>query len=301
MDRKTAWTLVGALFALVVLGVAAMALLALAVGGRIGGGGARVGLVRLSGPIHGSDKVVEQLWEVAEGDVAGVVLRIDSPGGAVGPSQEVFEAVRRVRDETEKPVVASMGSVAASGGYYAALGCDRIVANPGTLTGSIGVIVQTMHAPDLLTLARIDQETVKSGSLKDAGSPFRDMSDGDRALFAGVVADVFDQFRGAVQEGRKLDDAAFEKVADGRVLTGRQAHELGLVDELGNLGRAGRLVLELAGEEVSRPTWVTPKDDVPGWVRGLFADTASRAAGEVVRQVVEEGAGARVLMRAPIR
>jgi len=301
MDKKTTLTLVLVLAVIVLLGAGVLALMAVVAGGGLGGKGVRIGLVRLVGPIESSHKLVTQLWEVADEDVVGLVLRIDSPGGAVGPSQEIYEAVQRVREETELPVVASMGAVAASGGYYAALGCDRIVANAGTLTGSIGVIVQTLHAPELLDLARIDQETIKSGRLKDSGSPFRDLSDADRALFSEVVADVFDQFSGAVKEHRKLDDAAFAKVADGRVVTGRQAKELGLVDELGNLGRAARLVAELAGEEPGRPKWITPKDDVPPWMKGLLAEAVGRAAETAVQRVAEGSGSARVQLRAPLR
>ncbi len=295
MERKSTFSILALLFVVVALSVGALGLLLAIVGSGVGSRGVRVGLVRLVGPIESPRKVVEHLWELADDDVVGLVLRIDSPGGSVGPSQEIYEAVARVREETGKPIVASMGAIAASGGYYAALGCDRIVANPGTITGSVGVIVQTLHAPELLRLAHVKTETVKSGGLKDSGSPFRDPTDADRALFEGMVSDVFDQFTSAVREARKLDDATFDVISDGRILSGRQAKELGLVDELGNLGRAGRLVIELAGEE-GRPRFVMPKDEVPSWVRSLFKE----AVREVVRGVTG-AAGARVEYRAPVR
>jgi protease-4 len=280
LNKRSAATLLVLFGGLFLLFLVFMAILSVALGGVGPRGGIAVGVVELKGVIHDSRKVSEQLWEMAEGDAPALVLRIDSPGGSVGPSQEIYEEVLRIRKETGKPVVASMGAVAASGGYYAAIACDRIVANPGTITGSVGVIMQTASAEEWVDLARLDIEVFKSGALKDSGSPVRELSVADRSLFQGMIKDIFEQFHGAVRERRELSDEAAATVADGRVLSGRQAKELGLVDKLGNLGSAARLALELAGVE-GTPRLVYPREDVPDWVRKLIRTGAQAVADGV--------------------
>lgn len=208
----------------------------------------KVAIVRVEGPILDSHQTIEELKAFAEDPmVRAIVVRIDSPGGGVAPSQEIYNAVKRVRKENNKTVVASMGTVAASGGYYIAVATDRILANPGTLTGSIGVIMQMANFQDLLEKIGVKNVVVKSGKFKDIGSPFRPMQEEDRRLLQSVMDDVHRQFIDAVADGRSLDSAEVERLADGRVFTGQQAKSFLLVDELGDLQDAIRLAGELGG------------------------------------------------------
>ncbi|MDH4193525.1 MAG: signal peptide peptidase SppA [Nitrospirota bacterium] len=207
-----------------------------------------VAIVRVEGPILDSYQTVEELKAFAEDPlVKAIVVRIDSPGGGVAPSQEIYNAVKRVRKEKNKTVIASMGTVAASGGYYIAVATDRILANPGTLTGSIGVIMQLANFQDLLEKIGVKNVVVKSGKFKDIGSPFRPMQDEDRKLLQLVMDDVHRQFIDAVAEGRSLDLAEVEQLADGRVFTGQQAKSILLVDDIGDLHDAIKLAGELGG------------------------------------------------------
>lgn len=208
-------------------------------------GGEKVGVVPVVGVILDSREVIEQLKRFEEeGDIKALVIRINSPGGGVGPSQEIFREVERV---SKKRVVASMGGVAASGGYYVALGAEKIFANPGTITGSIGVIMEFSNVEGLLKKLGLESYTIKSGKFKDTGSPLRQMTPEERKLLEGVVGDVHQQFVEAVVKKRKLSKEAVQKVADGRILTGRQAKELGLVDEIGNLEDAIAEAAKMAG------------------------------------------------------
>jgi protease IV len=204
-------------------------------------GGGNVGVVELLGPIYSSERIVKQFETFGEQkSVKAIVFRIDSPGGYVAPSQEIYEAAKRVRD-SGKPVVVSMGTVAASGGYYAACGGDSIVANPGTTTGSIGVIAEFMNAEKLLDKIGVRFETVKSGRFKDAGSPTREMTEADKAYLQSWIDDAFGQFVDVVAAERGLTKEAVLGIADGRVFTGKQAMEIGLVDTLGDYRDAIRL------------------------------------------------------------
>jgi len=208
----------------------------------------KVAIVRVEGPILDSLQTVNELKNFAEDPtVRAIVMRIDSPGGGVAPSQEIYNAVRRIRKENNKTVVASMGTVAASGGYYIAVATDRILANPGTLTGSIGVIMQMANFQELLEKIGVKNIVVKSGKFKDIGSPFRPMAEEDRRLLQSVMDDVHRQFIEAVADGRSLDSSEVEQLADGRVFTGRQAKSILLVDEIGDLQDAIRLAGELGG------------------------------------------------------
>jgi protease-4 len=197
------------------------------------GSGGKVALIELAEPIMSSQETVRQFRKYRETpSVKAIVFRIDSPGGGVSASQEIYEEVKKTR-ESGKPVVVSMGSVAASGGYYVACGADRIMANPGTLTGSIGVIFQFLNFEELLKKVGVEATTFKSGELKDIGSPFRKTTPQERAYFADLVGDVYDQFVNVVATERKLDLRYVKKYADGRVFTGRQAVKWGFVDTLG--------------------------------------------------------------------
>jgi protease-4 len=218
----------------------------------------RVALVRIEGPIIDSMDIVDEIKEhVKDRSIKAIILRIDSPGGAVGPSQEIYDEVKKASEE--KHVVASMGSIAASGGYYIASAADLIFANPGTLTGSIGVIMEIPNVEGLMTKIGIKTEVIKSGRHKDMASAFRKMEKEDRDILQGVLENVHEQFIRAVAEGRKLTVEEIRPVADGRIFTGEQAKGLRLVDELGTLENAVKKAGELAG--ISGEPEVVSKED----------------------------------------
>ncbi len=217
-------------------------------GGRGLGRGGKVAVVDLTGVIIDASRVVRELRRHgANPSVRAVVLRIDSPGGGVGPSQEIFEELKRLRAGKGKKVVASMGAVAASGGLYVAMAADRVVANPGTITGSIGVIIQFLNLEGLGEKVGVKAVVVKSGTFKDVGSPARPMTDEDRRILQAVIDDVYEQFVAAIVAERNLPEAEVRKFADGRVFSGRQAKALGLVDAEGNLWTAIHEAAVLAG------------------------------------------------------
>jgi protease-4 len=206
---------------------------------------ARVGVVHLRGVILDSRPAVEQLKKFRkDARIRAIVLRIESPGGSVAASQEINREVGKT--VPVKKVVVSMGNVAASGGYYVAAAADRIVANPGTLTGSIGVIMQFSNVQELLQKIGVSLEVVKTGPFKDVGSPVRKMKPEERQLLEGVIQNVHRQFVAAIVKARRLPRADVEKMADGRIFTGEQAKELGLVDELGSFEDAVESVKRLA-------------------------------------------------------
>ncbi len=208
--------------------------------------GDKVALVSIEGPIIDSLDVVDEIKEyVKDNSIKAIILRIDSPGGAVGPSQEIYDEVKKA--SAEKRIVVSMGSIAASGGYYIASPADIIFANPGTLTGSIGVIMEIPNIEGLMTKIGVRTEVIKSGKHKDMASAFRTMEKEDRDILQGVLDNVHEQFIRAVAEGRKLSVDGIRPIADGRIFTGEQAKGLRLVDELGTLEDAIQKAAELAG------------------------------------------------------
>jgi protease-4 len=212
--------------------------------GSIGG---RVGLVEVLGDISESESVVEQLERLGrDPSVHAIVIRIDSPGGGVAASQEIYEAVQKVRKQ-DKPVVASLAGVAASGGYYVACAADTIVSNPGTLTGSIGVIMSFPNTEELFRKVGLKLEVIKTGKFKDVGSIWRPMTDEERELLQGVLTNVYDQFVDAIVEGREMSRDRILPYADGRVFSGDQAQEYGFVDVLGDLDDAIDIAGELGG------------------------------------------------------
>lgn len=216
-------------------------------GVEISAGGEKIAVIKLTGPIYTPDRVVREFKQFGENkSIKGIIFRIDSPGGGVAASQEIYEAVKRVRD-SGKPVVVSMGGVAASGGYYAACGADTIMANPGTTTGSIGVIAQFATMTELLKKIGIEYETIKTGPFKDTGSPHREITSRDRAYLQNWINDAYDQFINVVAEERRLPLAQVKILADGRVYTGRQAMHNGLVDLLGDFQSAVDLTARMAG------------------------------------------------------
>jgi protease-4 len=260
--------------------------------------GPRVGVVEVKGAIGmggsegvDAERVMKQLRRFGDDDgMKAVVLRVDSPGGAVSPSQEIYDEVRRLAEK--KVVVCSLGSMAASGGFYVAMGCDKIVAEPGTLTGSIGVISQFVNVKGLVERFDIKTETIKSGKLKDMGNPFRDMTPDDRAYWQGVTNQIYEQFLAAVVASRKLPEAQVRKVADGRVITGADAKALGLADQLGNFYDAvdlARKEADLSGE----PYLVYPPEDGTRLFERLMGG-AARAAARAMKDELATGAAAAV-------
>lgn len=211
--------------------------------------GDKVAVVELLGPIYGSRRIVHELKQFSRHEsVKAMVFRIDSPGGGVAASQEIYESVRRVR-EKGIPVVASLGTVAASGGYYVACAADTIMANPGTTTGSIGVILETVHFSELLEKIGVRYEVVKSGRYKDIGSPHRPMTFEDRRQLQSYIDDAYDQFFEVVLKNRAMEKKVLQNLADGRVFTGRQALKNGLVDLLGDYQDAIDLAAQMGGIE----------------------------------------------------
>ena len=220
--------------------------------------GDRVALIRIEGIIVDSKEIVDELKQyVKDSAVKAIVLRIDSPGGAVAPAQEIYEEVKKA--VAKKKVLVSMGSVAASGGYYIASPATKIIANPGTLTGSIGVIMEVPNIEGLLNKLGIKTEVVKSGKHKDIASMFRGINKEEREILQGVMDNVHEQFIKAVAEGRKMLVDDVKKIADGRVFTGEQALKLGLVDELGNLEDTVQTAGKLSGIK-GEPVVVSKKE-----------------------------------------
>lgn len=251
------------------------------------GGGGTIALVELKEPIVSSENVVRQLKRYRETiNVRAIVLRIESPGGGVAASQEIYEEVKKTR-KSGKPVVVSMGAVAASGGYYAACGADRIVANPGSITGSIGVISQFMHFNQLLEKIGIDATTIKSGKLKDSGSPFRPMNAEDRKYFQEMIDDVHDQFISTVAEERKIKKETVRKLADGRVFTGRKAYDLHLIDTLGTFEDAIRIAADM-GEVYGTPRIIRErkKERLSDIIFGEMRSDFEKLKNEILNQPV---------------
>jgi protease-4 len=212
-----------------------------------GSGDGKIGIVDLDFTIVSSDPIVRQFKKFREDkSIKAIVLRINSPGGGVAASQEMYEEIKKTRD-AGKPVIVSFASIAASGGYYTACGGSIIVSNPGTLTGSIGVIGQFVSIKELADKLGIKYTTVKSGELKDAGSPFRDVNQADLDYFNDIIKDSYEQFLDVVAKERKIDKEELRKIANGRVFTGLQAKKLKLVDTIGTFQDAIKIAADMAG------------------------------------------------------
>ncbi len=234
-------------------------------------GGSKIAIVEVKGVIYDAENAVRQLERYNKNkSVKGIVLRIESPGGGVAASQEIFEKVKQVRD-SGKIVIASMGSVAASGGYYIACGADTIMANPGTTTGSIGVIAEIPNMEGLLSKVGIRFETIKSGKFKDTGSPYRKMTSEDRDYLQNFVNDAYDQFVDAVSKERNLDRKTVLRYADGRVFTGQQALAHALIDTIGTYEEAIAFAAKLAGIE-GEPKTVKERKRKVTFLDFLFQD-----------------------------
>jgi len=208
----------------------------------------QIASLEISGTIDDSKEFVDELNSYGNrSNVKSVIIRIDSPGGGVAASQEIYEAIKKFREETRKPVVVSMASTAASGGYYIACAADKIFANPGTITGSIGVITQWYDYSDVLRWAKMQHVVIKSGELKDAGSGSRPLTEKEKAYFQALIDDLYGQFVSAVAESRDMEEEEVRKLADGRVFSGREAKEHLLIDEIGTFQDAVDETAKMSG------------------------------------------------------
>jgi protease-4 len=229
-------------------------------GGNLFGVNDAIGIIELKGVIASPEKTMRHLVDFVENDrIKAVVVRIDSPGGTVGASQELFRQIQ-ITNKT-KPVVASMGSVGGSGGYYAALGAEKIIASPGTLTGSIGVILKFPNLEKIFEKIGYKNEVVKSGNLKDIGSSSRTLTQEERDLLQQLLDNVHNQFINDIVSSRELSESEVRNLADGRIFSGEQAQQLGLIDELGNFYDAVLLAAELAGMSTQKPELYYPEDN----------------------------------------
>ncbi len=233
-------------------------------------GARRIGLVRIEDVIVESEEYVNQLHALAEDEtVAGVVLRLNSPGGAVSASQEIYHEVLRIR-ETGKPVVVSMGNVAASGAYYIACASDRIFASAGTLTGSIGVIMRLSHVHRLFDKVGIEVDAIKTGEFKNTGTPFRELRPDERTYLQRLVDDTYEQFLEDVSARRDIAIDSLRPLAKGQVFTGRQAVREGLIDTLGGL-RDALLYAKTATGVGEKGKVVEPGRRIPSWLEPLMS------------------------------
>ena len=276
MKQKWLWIGLAAGSALTLFFIVCIGLISLLAGGEKAFKGDGVGLVEIKGLIVDSQDTVKQLHDLKKNrHVKAVVVRIDSPGGVVGPSQEIHDEVKKLA--THKKVLVSMGSVAASGGYYIAAPATKIYSNPGTITGSIGVLMKFSNMEGLMEKVGLKAFTLKTGQYKDAGSPLRPMQPEERAMLQGVIDSAHGQFIRAVAEGRKIPLEEVRKIADGRVFTGEQALGLKLVDKLGTLQDAIEEAGRLAGIE-GEPQVIHPPKKKKRFLDLLVEETASSLA-----------------------
>ena len=234
-----------------------------------------IALVRIQGMLMDSQNIVRQLSDYRHNPgVRGILLRIDSPGGAVAPAQEIYSEIMKLRAD-HKTVYASMGTVAASGGYYIACAADYVLANPGTLTGSIAAVMVFSNIEELANKIGVKPVIIKSGKYKDVGSPLRAMNPEERKLLQNVVDDVHQQFVQAVAKGRGLSVSEVKEIADGRIMTGQQALKLKLIDEIGGLEKTLELLAKKIGVE-GRPKVIEEKEKTPFFDWLLQSSLSSR-------------------------
>ncbi|MFH1874951.1 MAG: signal peptide peptidase SppA [Pseudomonadota bacterium] len=244
-------------------------------------GGGQIGLVKIDGGIYDPEETVRELDKYRhDSDIKAVVVRIESPGGTVAGSQEIYNALLRLGDK--KPVVASMGTLAASGGYYVACGADKILANPGSITGSIGVRFDHLDVSKLMQWAKLDHQVLKSGKYKDIASPERALTPEERSILEQLLKNIHEQFKLAVATSRNFDEQQIEKVADGRIFSGEEALALGLVDKLGDQYDAEMLAAELAGIK-GEPDVVEKYKKQEGWMQRFFEASAEQMRGLVLQ------------------
>lgn len=241
----------------------------------------KVALVNVEGPILQAKHTVDEIKEYEKDkSIKAIVLRIDSPGGGVVPSQEIYEEVRKAA--AQKKLIVSMGSVAASGGYYISAPASRIIANPGTITGSIGVIMEVPNIKGLMDKIGVKTEVIKSGKHKDIASVFRGIGSEEREIIQGVMNDVHEQFIKAVSDGRRIPIEDVRKIADGRIFSGNQAAKIGLVDELGDLEYAIKVAAKMAGIK-GEPEVVRKKEKSPllELLNGKISESVSKVVPKI--------------------
>lgn len=251
-------------------------------GGFLASAKGAVGVIELNGVIMDSKKTIKKLEDFEESpEIRGVVLRLNSPGGAVAPSQEIYQAVKNFK----KPLVVSMSSVAASGAYYVAMGAKKVYANPGTITGSIGVIMEFANLEKLYEWAKVQRYAIKTGKFKDVGAEYREMGPEEKALLQNMVDNVLTQFKQAVADGRKLTMDQVTEVADGRIFSGSQAKSAKLVDELGTLQDAIDDVAKMAKIE-GKPEVIYPEKPRPRWMDLILDDSSHEDRSESSNSLV---------------
>lgn len=250
--------------------------------------GGRIAVLEVDGVITDDEQFLDDVRRLdRDGSVRGWVVAINSPGGVVAPSQSIYQRLRQLREEDDRPVIAAISSVGASGGYYVALGADSILALPGSITGSIGVLMEYPNVSELLDRIGVTMEVVKAGEQKDLGSPFRSMGPDDRAVLTRMLEDVHAQFIEAVALERRLNVEEVTPLADGRIFSGRQARELGLIDRLGNLESAVSLAGQMAGIG-DDPGIVRPPSERRGWLADLIL---GQSAAKAIRRLADPMAG----------
>ncbi|MCE5334388.1 MAG: signal peptide peptidase SppA [Desulfobacteraceae bacterium] len=270
----------GCLITLLVLVVVAGAVLLALFDFEISGKNNKVGVIEIKGTITGSQDTLKQIKEYRkDSSIRAILVRIDSPGGAVGPSQEIYRELKRASEV--KPVVASMGSVAASGGYYIACAANHVMANPGTITGSIGVIIHFPNLRELFDKIGYQMTTIKSGQFKDLGNPGREMTPEEEAVLQGMIDETYGQFVRDVSSARKLPEDDVRKIADGRIFVGEKARELKLIDQLGNFEDAVDKAAEL-GKIEGEPDVVYAKKSRKALVDFLFGSELSEKLQDMV-------------------
>lgn len=248
----------------------------------------KIGVVNVEGVITDSIPITEQLEEFGEDDsIVAVILRVDSPGGGVAASQEIYDAV--IEFKKKKKVIASMGSMAASGGLLVACSADKIVANPGTITGSISAIMQFANIEGLLKKVGVKSSVVKSGQYKDIGSPFREMTPEEKVIVRELIDDIYNQFIDVIVKERGLTREKVIEIADGRIFSGRKAKELGLVDYLGDMSFAAKLASKMSGK-TGKYELVYPSKRRDS-VFDYFIENAASKIGSSIKKNMENAGG----------
>ena len=241
---------------------------------RLGGFGDKIGIVDIEGLIVTPKNVVPQLKQYADDDsIKAIILHINTPGGGVAASQEIYNEVKRIRDEKKKKIIASIETVGASGGYYIASACNKIFADEGSIVGSIGVIAEWVNYGDLMRWAKLKEQLLKAGEFKDTGNPTRDLTPAERAYMQGIVDNMHTQFIEAVAEGRHLKVEDVRPLADGKVWTGQQALPLKLVDQLGDFETAVKDTAKAVGIK-GEPNLIKPEKERKTLLDLLFGDVS---------------------------
>ena len=299
MARRSVFTiLVVAVLSLMVIAGLVLAVVT-AGGGRSIKLGERIAVIPIDGVIGDDKKVLDEIREFRnDASVKGYVVAINSPGGNVGPSQSIYAELKRIRAEDHKPVIATISSVGASGGYYVALGADSIYANPGAITGSIGVIMELPNVEPLMKKVGVEWNVVKSAEHKDIGSPFRAMTDSDRQILGAMVQDVYQQFVDVVSSERKVPREQVLPLADGRVLSGRQALQDKLIDRLGNFNDAVAAAGRMAGLGKT-PKLLYPEEKKPTLMDVLLGRAAASAVSSIMQPIEEATSTPHVKFQVP--